>query len=95
MAALVAVVLPQPLVLSATGPAPSVALDTWYRTGDADLDRLQEWLRPTLDANARQFLGRTGLVQGFGAGSSYPQIWLRDSATLVSLAADHLSLIHI
>jgi len=27
--------------------------------------------------------GRTGLVRGFGAGTLYPQVWLRDSATLI------------
>jgi hypothetical protein len=39
-----------------------------------------------LEANRTQFTGQTGTVQGFGAGGAYPQIWLRDSATLLPLS---------
>jgi hypothetical protein len=38
-----------------------------------------------LEANRKEFQGQTGLVQGFGAGAVYPQIWLRDSVTLIPL----------
>jgi hypothetical protein len=64
------------------GPA-DCASRTSYRTGDTGLDALQDLFRPVLEANRRSFTGRTGSVQGFGAGSVYPQVWLRDSATLV------------
>jgi hypothetical protein len=54
-----------------------------YRSGDAAIDALQRRLQPTLEANRKEFRGSLGSVQGFGAGDRYPQIWLRDSATLV------------
>jgi hypothetical protein len=56
-----------------------------YLTGDPALDGLHAYLLPTLDANRKSFDGITGPVRGFGAGEAYPQIWLRDSATLVPL----------
>ncbi|HVR72113.1 MAG TPA: trehalase family glycosidase [Vicinamibacteria bacterium] len=62
------------------GPAPS------YVTGEAALDALQAYLRPTLEANRKSLVGVTGRVSAFGAGEVYPQVWLRDSATLVPLA---------
>jgi hypothetical protein len=65
-------------------PGPTdCASRTSYRTGDAALDALQDRFRPVLEANRRSFTGQTGSVQGFGAGSVYPQVWLRDSATLI------------
>jgi hypothetical protein len=62
---------------------------TAYATGDPSLDRLQDFFRPTLEANRKEFTGRTGAVKAFGAGARYPQVWLRDSATLVPLARYH------
>jgi hypothetical protein len=44
---------------------------------------MQAMFRSTLDANRKDFAGRLGLVRGFGAGDAYPQIWLRDSSTLI------------
>jgi hypothetical protein len=38
---------------------------------------------PSSRRNKKSFAGRTGTVQGFGAGSVYPQVWLRDSATFL------------
>jgi Bacterial alpha-L-rhamnosidase 6 hairpin glycosidase domain len=65
-------------------PAPSAcASRTEYETGDAALDALQRHFRPVLEANEKAFTGRTGAVRGFGAGSIYPQVWLRDSATII------------
>ncbi|MBA2646120.1 MAG: hypothetical protein H0U81_04900, partial [Pyrinomonadaceae bacterium] len=52
-----------------------------YRSADESLNRLQEYFRPALESNAKNFIGRSGAVKGFGAGAAYPQIWLRDSAT--------------
>ncbi len=60
-----------------------------YSTGDPALDALQERLLPALEANRKSFAGATGRVEAFGAGDAYPQVWLRDSATLVPLARWH------
>jgi hypothetical protein len=57
-----------------------------WRLADPALQALAAHLAPTLEANRKELRGRTGLVHGFGAGAVYPQIWLRDSATLVPLA---------
>lgn len=65
--------------LSRTG----YARETAYATDDEALDALQDLLPPTLEANRREFAGKTGTVRGFGAGEIYPQVWLRDSATLI------------
>ena len=65
------------------------AVDAGEAHGSSDEQRLNlliERLGPVLDANRKELTGRTGPVRGFGAGSIYPQIWLRDSATLLSLA---------
>jgi hypothetical protein len=59
------------------------ARDTVYAVPDGALDALQDQFRPTLEANRKELLGQTGQVKGFGAGTIYPQIWLRDSATLI------------
>jgi len=44
---------------------------------------LQKLIRITLDNGAVEFQGRTGMVQGFTAGAGYPQVWLRDAATII------------
>lgn len=78
-------------VAPARGAAPSPALDqaavpsVAWTVGEPALSQLQALLRPTLDANRKRFRGRLGEVDGFGAGAAYPQIWLRDSATLLPL----------
>jgi mannosylglycerate hydrolase MGH1-like protein len=88
-----------PLVLSLAVPlldaAEPRAIDAGYSrqtawsTGDTALDRLQDLLRPTLEANRKELVGRTGPVKAFGAGAAYPQVWLRDSATVMPLARYH------
>jgi hypothetical protein len=62
---------------------------TAYATGDPALDRLQDFFLPTLQANRKEIAGRTGPVKAFGAGARYPQVWLRDSATLSPLVRYH------
>jgi hypothetical protein len=59
---------------------------TAYSVDDPALDRLQRFFLPTLDANRKEFAGRTGPVKAFGAGSRYPQVWLRDGATVIPLS---------
>jgi len=56
-----------------------------YVSADHDLNRLQNFLFTTLEANRKEFEAQQ-TVKGFGAGSSYPQIWLRDSATIIPLS---------
>lgn len=56
-----------------------------YASGNRALDAIQPHLVAVLEANRKGFQGRSGRVRGFGAGSTYPQIWVRDSATLVPI----------
>ncbi|MDQ2974167.1 MAG: hypothetical protein M3R69_02000 [Acidobacteriota bacterium] len=62
-----------------------------YVSADTNLNRLQEFFYPVLEANKKEFSGQAS-VKGFGAGSSYPQIWLRDSATIIPLSKYYYSL---
>ena len=71
--------------VSAVAGLPALGSETRYSTGDADLDAIQDLFLPTFVANHKDFTGRLGTVRGFGAGDLYPQIWLRDSATLLPL----------
>ena len=64
-------------------PVATAPAETTYTVTDDAITRLLPLLRASLDANRKEFRGRTGLVRGFGAGTLYPQVWLRDSATLV------------
>ena len=85
--------------LEAAEPRPvdaGYSRQTAYATGDPALDGLQDLFRPTLEANRKELKGRTGPVKAFGAGTRYPQVWLRDSSTLVPLVrylypAEHLT----
>ncbi len=56
---------------------------TKFRSGVADFETLQKLIRLTLKQDEVEFPGRTGKVCGFSAGSGYPQIWLRDAATII------------
>ena len=71
-------------------------LGTEYSSSNESLNRLQDFFRLTLKATEKHFQGQQGLVTGFGAGTAYPQIWLRDSATVIPVAryyytADYLT----
>ena len=68
--------------LIAPPPVPP-APETAYTATDEAVTRLLPLIRASLEANRKEFRGRTGLVRGFGAGTLYPQVWLRDSATLI------------
>lgn len=57
-----------------------------YAMGDPAIDALQDLFRPTLESNRREFQGRFTRVQGFRAGTGYPQLWVRDSSSLVPLS---------
>ena len=83
------------LVAVLASPAVAAPPPTKYRTGDAGIDALQALVAQTLDANRKTFVGRTGTVSGFGAGTAYPQIWIRDSATLLPLTRWHVDRAHL
>ncbi len=55
---------------------------TAFRTDRGEFSSLFKLIRITLHHNETAFDGRTGRVVGFRAGSGYPQIWLRDAATI-------------
>ncbi|MBN2371043.1 MAG: hypothetical protein JXO72_11210 [Vicinamibacteria bacterium] len=74
------------LLPSQAAPRGLVPVESVFRTGYADIDRLQFFFQPTLEANKKDFRGRSGKASGFGAGTTYPQIWLRDSATILPAA---------
>lgn len=62
------------------------ARNLFYASTSGDLNRLQDFFYPSLKANEKIFGGSTDRVRGFGAGSDYPQIWLRDSATIIPVS---------
>lgn len=47
------------------------------------IDELYTLIRLTLEENETTFSGRTGEISGFAPGRDYPQIWLRDAATIL------------
>jgi hypothetical protein len=65
-----------------------------YASGEPELDRLQGFLFAALEANRKEFAAQQ-TVKGFGAGSSYPQIWLRDSATIIPLSRYYYSTVYL
>ncbi len=56
---------------------------TSFRSAKPELESLRQLIRLTLRHDEVEFAGRTGQVDGFAAGSGYPQIWLRDGATII------------
>ncbi|HEX8746349.1 MAG TPA: trehalase family glycosidase [Pyrinomonadaceae bacterium] len=80
-----------PMQQAAAPPAQSVQAEAqgrtlFYSSASDDLNRLQDFFHPSLKANEKVFAGYNDQVRGFGAGASYPQIWLRDSATIVAVS---------
>lgn len=56
---------------------------TFFSSEIEELNALYKLIRLTLEQNEVKFNGRTGTVCGFSAGTSYPQIWLRDANTII------------
>ncbi|MBU1338932.1 MAG: hypothetical protein KKD56_07690 [Acidobacteria bacterium] len=56
---------------------------SWFETADADLNRPYPLIRLTLEETEVEFQGKTGALFGFSPGEDYPQIWLRDAATIL------------
>jgi hypothetical protein len=67
-------------------PVPSAASIVLSTAGDPNVEWIAPLLRGCLAADRRSFAGQTGRVEGFSAGEAYPQVWLRDSATLLPFA---------
>ncbi len=56
---------------------------TDIRSGVREFQAELDLIKATLSHNKVSFTGKTGEVSGFAAGSGYPQIWLRDAATIL------------
>lgn len=54
-----------------------------YRTDYPEINELQTLIVNTINSSATFFVDNGKTVCGFYAGSGYPQIWVRDSATVV------------
>ncbi len=72
-----------PHFAEATSPQFAPVTRTDIRSDIPEFEELFRLIRQTLSHNKVTFQGKTGMVSGFAAGSAYPQIWLRDSATIV------------
>ena len=48
-----------------------------------EINKIRKLIRITLNQNEVEFKGKTGKIQGFSAGTDYPQIWLRDANTII------------
>jgi len=59
-------------------------LDTFIPTGNPELDREQYLLRITMKNT--EMYSPNGKFFGFSAGSDYPQVWIRDTATFIAYA---------
>lgn len=56
---------------------------TNFRSARPELEVLRKLIRLTLHHDEVEFSGKTGKIQGFAAGAGYPQVWLRDGATII------------
>ncbi|WP_440948691.1 trehalase family glycosidase [Methanosarcina sp. T3] len=54
-----------------------------YRTDYPEINKLQALILNTTNSSATVFVDDGNQVFGFYAGSGYPQIWVRDSATVI------------
>lgn len=76
----------RPLVLNVTIEEIPFIDGLDYGCQYASINELEELIEGTLRSSATSFEGRSGRVYGFFAGSGYPQIWVRDSATIIPTA---------
>lgn len=56
---------------------------TKFTASEPGLDKLRKLIRITLRHNETEWTRKTGKINGFTAGAGYPQIWLRDAATII------------
>lgn len=76
----------QPLVVNVTIGEITFIDGLDYECQYASINELEVLIERTLKSSATSFEGRSGSVCGFFAGSGYPQIWVRDSATIIPTA---------
>ena len=57
--------------------------ETKFESSVPEFIEIQKLIRLTLDNDAVEFQGGTGRISGFTAGAGYPQVWLRDAATII------------
>ncbi len=57
--------------------------ETSIESSVPEFNVLQKLIRTTLENDEVAFPGKTGRIDGFTAGAGYPQIWLRDAATII------------
>jgi hypothetical protein len=57
--------------------------ETTVESSSPEFGELLKLIRITLETDAVEFQGKTGLIRGFSAGDGYPQVWLRDAATTI------------
>jgi hypothetical protein len=76
----------RPLVLNVTIEEIPFIDGLDYECQYGSINELEELIEGTLRSSATSFEGRSGRVYGFFAGSGYPQIWVRDSATIIPTA---------
>jgi hypothetical protein len=62
---------------------PEKNLNTKIESSLPEFNDLMKLVRTTLKHDEVSFQGKSGLVEGFAAGSAYPQIWLRDANTII------------
>jgi hypothetical protein len=75
-------------------PIPTAGQPEWaapgafsrIRSERPEFETLFALIRTTLRANEAAFRAPSGFVRGFAAGSAYPQIWIRDAATILPAA---------
>lgn len=76
-------VKPLPLPEFSQRPGLEVSPYTLIETTWSEINNLSKLIRLTLFHGETRFRGLTGEVAGFRAGTGYPQIWVRDSATIL------------
>ncbi len=64
-------------------------LEFFYKTGRPEFDKEQYLLRMTLKNNE---IFKDDKIFGFSPGSTYPAVWIRDTATFISYAKHHYPL---
>ncbi|MCX6566185.1 MAG: hypothetical protein NTW38_07140 [Candidatus Aminicenantes bacterium] len=74
------------LFSAVAGAAATGAETTTFRSSVPEIRSLWHLVRSTLSQNHVTFAGKTGPVAAFSAGSLYPQIWIRDAATIIPAA---------
>jgi hypothetical protein len=70
-------------VVAAAGALLGAAEFTTFRSSVPEFQSLWGLVRTTLSRDHVTFAGKSGPISGFAAGALYPQIWLRDAATII------------